>query len=189
MRGEELERRAKAIWPDAEAQVEVSIPIPGISKPILGHLDLWIPSLCAIVDFKTAGSFKMGLLAEGKEGAGEDYEMQLHAYRHGVAAKAGIKAIEGIMGLLVFESKDSDARKGVHAGQLVEVEVPYSAELEERFQQRMMALGAMLKAKEIGALDPALIEGMPKDHWRCRMSKDKRPLYCSIGPITGRCHQ
>ena len=195
-RGARLAEVAKSIWPDAECELEIAVPIPGHERPMLGHLDLWIPSLRTIVDFKTAGGFKMGLLVTGAEAAGEDYEMQLQAYRHGIGNKA--VAIEGgrlrqarpedLRCLLVFEAKDSDARKGVTAGQLVEVEVPHTEELEARFQARMKAIGEMLTAHNSGTLDPKAIPGMPdpKKFWRCKV-KDGRPLYCSIGPDVGQC--
>jgi hypothetical protein len=201
-RGAALEAVAKRCWPDAVLQLEVTIPIPGVERPMLGHLDLWIPSLRTIVDFKTAGGFKMGLLATGAEGAGEDYELQLQAYRHGVARNAsvfvtaedgtehlvhGFLAPEAIRCLLVFEAKDSDARKGVTAGQLVELEVPHTPELEARFQSRLAALSVMLQVHAAGRLDPKIIPGMPAKHWRCKTAKDGRPLYCSIGPTVGEC--
>lgn len=187
-RGARLAEVAKTIWPDAVCELEVEVPIPGVARPMRGHLDLWIPSERLIVDFKTAGGFKMGLLVSGEEAAGEDYEMQLQAYRHGVdRIIGGDPALHQIRCLLVFEAKDSDARKGVTAGQLVEVEVPHTAELEARFQARMKALGEMLTAANSGQLDPKTIPGMPAKHWRCRTDKSGRPLYCSIGPTVGQC--
>lgn len=195
-RGAELARRAKKIWPDAEMELEVSIPLPGTTYSMRGHLDLWIPSLRTIVDFKTAGGFKMGLLAQGKEGAGEDYEMQLQAYRHGIIMEA-VNDPEphnwrvfpaDIRCVLVFESKDSDARNGVTAGQLIEVEVPHTEELESRFQIRLQAIADILKARDAGTLDPKSVPGMPNPsgHWRCR-ERDGRSLYCSVGRTAGEC--
>ena len=207
-RGAALAAASKAVWPDAVTcncgttdweckpgcASELQVGIPGLDRPMLGHLDLWIPSLSTIVDFKTAGGFKMGLLAAGEEGAGEDYEMQLQAYRHGVSLSYFTKfdgalslPVEAIRCVLVFEAKDSDARKGVTAGQLVEVEVPHTPELEARFQARLASLAAMLHAHEVGLLDPKTVPGMPAKHWRCRTAKDGRPLYCSIGPTVGQC--
>jgi len=191
-RGAKLAEMAKRIWPDAETEMEVSIPIPGVDRPMVGHLDLWIPSERTIIDFKTAGAFKMGLLAKGEEGVGEDYEMQVQAYRHGIVIEdnweLGDLDIADVRCVLIFEAKDSDARKGVTAGQLVEVEVPHTEELEARFQARMKALGDMLSAHADGKLDPKSLPGMPdpSKHWRCSM-KDGRPRYCSIGPRVGQC--
>lgn len=203
-RGAELARRAKAIWPDAECELEVSIPLPNSPHVMLGHLDLWIPSLRTIIDFKTAGGFKMGLLAQGKVGAGEDYEMQLQAYRHGVLHRAwefslisspgetyhGIYDARSIRCLLIFEAKDSDARNGVTAGMLHEVEVPHTAELEARFQQRMSALAAILRDRDAGTLDPTSAPGVwgTKGDWRCKQDRTTgRPLYCKVGPEVGKC--
>lgn len=198
-RGAELARRAKEIWPDAELELEVSIPIPGTDEFMRGHLDLWIPSLRTIVDFKTSGSFKMGLLVGGQEGAGDDYEMQLQAYRHGISSAATLHWVDmvhqpmtaaepsDIKCFLVFEGKDSDARKGITAGQLFELEVPHTEELEARFQARMRAIGEILNAKAAGTLDPTKFPGMPPKHWKCSVAKDGTPKYCSIGPTIGRC--
>lgn len=201
-RGEELERRAKEIWPDAETQVKVEIPVPWGTMP--GTVDLWIPSLSTIVDFKTAGAYSMGLIVAGEKEE-EGYALQLNAYRHGLAARHGVysnylpgttyKGIDLSNGyirtVLVYEAKDSDARKGVTAGMLHEVEIPYTAELEQRYQKRLLDISLMLDMSKNGILDPTLIAGMPKDskgkeHWKCRM-KDGKPLYCSIGTIRGKC--
>ena len=189
-RGAKLAEVAKSVWPDAEAELEVRIELPDYPVPMLGHLDVWIPSERTIIDFKTAGAFKMGLLNEGgKEGAGEDYELQLQAYRHGVfwgQMSGGI--LSSIRCLLIFEAKDSDARKGVEAGQLAEVEVPYTEELEARYRARLEALVSILKARDAKTLEPTSVQGMPdpSKHWRCRM-KGGVSRYCSIGPILGKC--
>lgn len=193
-RGAELARRAKEIWPDAELELEVEVPLPDTSYRMRGHLDLWIPSLRTIVDFKTAGGFKMGLLAKGTEGAGEDYELQLQAYRHGIVDRTepwafqGVAQLQDIRCVLVFEAKDSDARNGVTAGQLIEVEVPHTDELEQRFQTRLRALADILRQRDSGTLDPKSYPGMPNPsgHWRCK-EKDGRSLYCSIGRKVGEC--
>jgi hypothetical protein len=196
-RGIELAKRAKMIWPDAEVELEISVPIPGTNEVMLGHLDLWIPSLRTIVDFKTSGSFKMGLLVGGQEGAGEDYEMQLQAYRHGIWNRSTGTSQDGSMlafdvrpirCILVFEGKDSDARKGITAGQLFELEVPHTEELEARFRARMAAIGEIVKAERAGSLDPTKFEGKPKGHWKCSVDKKTgQPKYCAIGPEAGRC--
>ena len=186
-RGEELERRCKLIWPDAEAQVAVQIPVPWGSMP--GTVDLWIPSLRAIVDFKTAGAYSMGLIVAGEK-EDEGYALQLNAYRHGINARwQTLCSLGETRTVLVYEAKDSDARKGVTAGMLHEVEIPYTAELEARYQARLKEIGLLLSLGK--DLDPTLIAGMPsekgKPHWRCRLSKDNKPLYCSVGPIRGSC--
>ena len=218
-RGEELERRCKLIWPEAETQVAVQIPVPWGQMP--GTVDLWIPSLRAIVDFKTAGAYSMGLIVAGEK-EDEGYALQLNAYRHGIAAKRPQKAKPGISAaasammdfiesaspyelvgnnlcaglepqdirtILVYEAKDSDARKGVTAGMLHEVEIPYTAELEAKYQARLKEIALLLQLGK--DLDPTLIAGMPpekgKPHWRCRLSEDNKPLYCSVGPIRGKC--
>ena len=193
-RGEELERRCKLIWPDAETQVKVQIPTPWGSMP--GTVDLWIPSLRTIVDFKTAGAYSMGLIVAGEK-EDEGYALQLNAYRHGIAHKESFGVPNSpelfsagkIRTVLVYEAKDSDARKGVTAGMLHEVEIPYTSELETKYQARLKEISLLL---QIGKdLDPTLIAGMPpekgKPHWRCRLSKDNKPLYCSVGPIRGQC--
>jgi hypothetical protein len=212
-RGAELARRAKAIWPDAvicncpapnwqcepQCATTVSVLVPGTAEAMSGHFDVWIPSLRTIVDFKTAGGFKMGLLAGGQEGAGEDYEMQLQAYRHGISGsltrdvsmpddtlKMRPLWTHEIRCVLVFEGKDSDARKGITAGQFIELEVPHTEALEARFQARMKAIGELANARAAGTLEPTTIPGMQKGHWRCK-EKDGVPLYCSIGPKIGKC--
>ena len=200
-RGAELARRAKEIWPDAELELEVQVPLPDSPYVMFGHVDLWIPSLRTIVDFKTAGGFKMGLLAQGKEGAGEDYEMQLQAYRWGIveADRADWKGEpfedepplgpEDIRCVLVFEAKDSDARNGVTAGMLHELDVPHTAELEERFQQRLRALAAILRDRDEGKLDPTSapgVYGIKGKDWRCK-ERGGVALYCKIGPELGKC--
>lgn len=188
-RGARLAEHAKAIWPDAVCELEVSIELPEYPVAMLGHLDVWIPSERTIIDFKTAGAFKMGLLAEGKEGAGEDYELQLQAYRHGVLLGVEPEELPTIRCLLIFEAKDSDARKGVEAGQLVEVEVPHTEELELRYQDRLKALVSILKARDAKALEPTSVQGMPKGHWKCKQDDQGRPRYCAIGPVLGKCHK
>ena len=193
-RGEELERRCKAIWPDAETQVELSIPAPwGTMK---GSVDLWIPSLRTIVDFKTAGAFSMGLIVSGEK-EDEGYALQLNAYRHGIhelmmwTEPNRLEPHRVARTILVYEAKDSDARKGVTAGMLHEVEIPYTEDLEHRYQLRLATLDALMRAHGAGVLNPLDVPGMPKDakgneSWRCRM-KDGKPLYCSIGTIRGSC--
>jgi hypothetical protein len=196
-RGEALERIAKDCWPNAEVQVPLQIPWPG--GFMAGTCDLWIPSLRTIVDFKTAGAFTMGLLLEGSErGADEGYALQLNAYRHGIFEARRLSnnikpalSFGDIRTVLVYEAKDSDARKGITGGMLVEQEVPYSAELEERYQTRLAALHELMQAHEQELLNPLVVPGMPRDekgreHWKCRM-KNLKPLYCSIGTIQGQC--
>lgn len=194
-RGEELERRCKPIWPDAETQLEVQVPVPWGAMP--GTVDLWIPSKRTIVDFKTAGAYTMGLLLAGEK-EDEGYALQLNAYRWGIQNRVSLGGLDdccppisSIRTVLVYEAKDSDARKGVEAGMLVEQEILYTPELEARYQTRLQELAALLAAHAQGTLDPLTVPGMPHDakgnpHWRCRM-KDGKPRYCSIGPIQGQC--
>lgn len=194
-RGEALEALAKTCWPDAEVQVPVKIPTPWGSMP--GTVDLWIPTLRTIVDFKTAGTYSMGLVVAGEK-QDEGYALQLNSYRHGIyfawrdaMALHGIE-ISDIRTVLVYEAKDSDARKGVTAGMLHEVEIPYTAALEEAYSSRLQQWKTLLEAQRSGSLDPLSVEGMPKDakgkpHWKCRCSPDGRPLYCSVGPVRGSC--
>jgi len=198
-RGEMLELHCKAIWPDAEVQVPLKIPWPGGFME--GTCDLWIPSLRTIVDFKTAGAYTMGLLLAGEK-EDEGYALQLNGYRHGVLHRLGWsqapkipcdwKGPDGIRTILVYEAKDSDARKGVTAGMLVEQEISYTEELETRYQFRLTALHALIEDHKRGALNPFSVPSMPRDskgnpHWKCKLSKTGRPLYCSIGPINGQC--
>jgi hypothetical protein len=163
-----------------------------------GTVDLWIPSLLTVVDWKTVSVFGFSNL--DVEGVSFDYQMQIHAYRHGIFAAdppcthpdlpgmtkclstLGVRR-QDIRAVLVYEAKDSDARKGVKAGQLKEMEVPYTDELEARYQARLEALHG-LKGR-----DPFSVDGLPKDHWKCRTEKDGRPKYCPIGPVRGKCHQ
>jgi hypothetical protein len=187
-RGEELERRAKTCWPDAETQVAVQVPTPWGSMP--GTVDLWIPSLRTIVDFKTAGAYSMGLVVSGEK-EDEGYALQLNAYRHGIQAKqTGLPALHEIRTILVYEAKDSDLPgygkpKRFTAGMLHEVEVPYSPDLEERYQARLKEIALLLG----GNIKPEFVSGVygiKGQDWRCRM-KDGRPLYCSVGTIRGSC--
>ena len=183
-RGAELARRAQRIWECAEAEREVFIPTPW--GEMRGHIDLWLSDVKTIVDFKTAGAYSMGLVVSGEK-QDEGYALQLNAYRHGIHAMLGIPLAE-IRTVLVYEAKDSDARKGVTAGMLVEQEIPYSEGLEAAYGSRLNQI-AMLMQRD---LDPKIVGGMSKEngkpHWRCKLHKDgKTPLYCSIGPIRGNC--
>lgn len=195
-RGEALEALAKACWPDAEVQVPVSIPVPW--GQMEGTVDLWIPSLRTIVDFKTAGAYSMGLVVAGEK-QDEGYALQLNAYRHGIwqtmngLACIGDAQPADIRTVLVYEAKDSDARKGVTAGMLHEVEIPYTAALEEAYSSRLQSWKALLEAQRSGTLQPLDVKGVfgdgekGKPNWRCRCGPEGRPLYCSIGPVRGSC--
>lgn len=194
-RGARLEELAKDIWPDARTQVPIRLPLYESAASavadspdgfIEGTADLWIPSQKLVVDFKTIGSFGAGLLAG--EGPSEEYKLQLHAYRAGIGAAECI-APATINAVLVYEAKDSDARKGVKAGSLIECEVPWTQELEERFQIRLSLVARMLSLKRLGQLDPTKFEGLPKTHWKCRNGSDGQPLYCPVGSKDGGCHQ
>lgn len=184
-RGVRLEEIAKKIWPDAETQVPVSIPVPWGTME--GTVDLWIPSLWTVVDWKTVSVFGFANLEV--EGVSEDYQLQVHAYRHGIATKEtehnGWCKIDpsAVSAVLVYEAKDSDARKGVRAGELKEREVPFTEELEGRYRARLEALSA-LKGQ-----DPFSVPGLPKDHWKCRNDAKGVPRYCPIGSRRGKCHE
>lgn len=198
-RGARLEEIAREIWPDAETQVPVSIPVPWGTME--GTVDLWIPSLLTVVDWKTVSVF--GFANLDVEGVSEDYQLQIHAYRHGInqwtpagddyRKKLGMPqdwACEKIRAVLVYEAKDSDARKGVRAGQLKEREVPFTDQLEERYANRLRHLANLRAQRDLGTLDPFLVPGLPSDHWKCRLEKDGlTPRYCAVGPIKGRCHE
>ena len=205
-RGAALEEIAKA-WPFAQTQVEVIIDLgfdeaeaAEVLMPIAmpGHLDLWLPAERTIVDFKTSGVFGFSMEYDG------GYDLQLQAYRHGIVnmdvsfphwSEGGVGAefhdLSDIRCVLVYECKDSDARKGVRAGALKEVEVPHTEELEERYQRRLKEIRDMLLLKARGQLDPTLVAGMPrengKEHWKCKM-RDGMPMYCSIGTVRGKCN-
>jgi hypothetical protein len=90
--------------------------------------------------------------------------------------------------LVIYECKDSDARKGIQAGQLIEIEVPYTDELEKRYRARLKEIELLMDLKEQGTLDPTLIGGLPKSHWRCRMNDEGLPKYCRVGSKRGHCH-
>jgi len=221
-RGEQLERACKEIWPDAQSQVAIEIPLGNFK--LQGTCDLWIPSLHTIVDFKTIGSFGAGLLAQKRcavcmgngyldverepwkvtciecrgsgitGGVSEEYQLQVHAYRWGLAFHAGYSVLSSCPGpetircLIVYEAKDSDARKGIEAGKLIELEVPWTLALEKRYQERLLAIEGLLIRKAQGNLDPLQVPGLPKDHWKCRTHADGRPKYCPVGPKRGQCH-
>lgn len=193
-RGAALEEIAKS-WPFAQTQVEVAIDLqwdcfvpPECPSGMFGTLDLWLPSERTIVDFKTSGVFGFSMDYDGA------YDLQLQAYRHGifdrplVKESLGFTSLDAIRCVLIYESKDSDARKGVRAGQLKEVEVPHTKELEERYQARLKAIRDMLLLKARGALDPSLVVGVQDtaQKWRCN-ERDGKPLYCSIGKLRGQC--
>lgn len=200
-RGEALEAVAKAVWPDARSQVPIRIPLG--KYELRGTLDLWIPSLRTIVDFKTVGAYGATLL--GKEGPSEEYQIQVHAYRDGLASASALLGceLEGgaelIRCVIVYEAKDSDSasnfgkpvagRTPVKAGQLIECEVPWTEELEKRYQARLMAAEGLLIRKEQGSLNPYDVKGLDKGHWKCRSDKDGKSLYCPVGAIKGRCHE
>jgi len=188
-RGEALEEACKAIWPDARTQVAVRIPCGKFT--IEGTCDLWIPSLRTVVDFKTQAVFGFGLLDE--EGVSLDYKLQVHAYRMGMVSAEGWPP-SAVRCVLVYEAKDSDARKGIKGQQLKELEVPYTDELQAEYEERMMALERMLLLNEMGQLDPKAWPELPLDSkgkksWKCRMDeKTGRSLYCPVGQIRGGCY-
>ena len=182
-RGERLEELCKDIWPDARTQVPVRI-MAG-KHEIKGTADLWLPSKRLVVDFKTAGSYSAGLLSS--EGPSADYQLQVHAYRMGIAEAETIAPMM-VTCLIVYEAKDSDARRGVKAGQLIECPVPWDSGLVERYEARLAELAKLMDLKESRKLDPFEVDGLPKNHWKCRNGADGQPLYCSIGSKQGRCH-
>jgi hypothetical protein len=204
-RGQELGQRLKTAFSDAvicdcdsanwecapECATTIQIPTPWGNMS--GHFDAWVPSLRTIVDFKTAGNYSMGKVLGGEED--ERYALQLNAYRHGIMEKYEpvISLYADIRTILVYEAKDSDARKGVAAGMLHEVEVPYTPALEEAYQAKLKAWAILLDLKRNGSLQPLDISGVfnegkgGKPHWRCSMDKEGKPKYCSIGPIRGQC--
>lgn len=176
-RGEALEAACRELWPDAQSQVPIRIPIGQFE--IRGTCDLWIPSLRTVVDFKTQATFGFGLL--DTEGVSEEYKLQVHAYRDAIAidGKAGIRAV------LVYEAKDSDARKGIRAQQLKELEVPWTQELEGRYQTRLREIEGMLIRKEQGTLVPKDYPELPlgangRQSWKCK--------FCSVGVERGECY-
>ena len=182
-RGEALEAACKEIWPDAQSQVPVRIPLGKFE--LRGTADLWIPSIRTVVDFKTQATFGFALL--DTEGVSEEYALQIHAYRHGIDLGGDwASSAKDIRALVVYEAKDSDARKGIKAQSLKELEVPWTEELEERYQRRLMDLEGLLIRKEQGILDPTTIPELPRDakgykSWRCR--------WCSIGEERGGCYK
>lgn len=198
-RGARLEELAKRVWPDAQSQVPVRVPLGRFA--LTGTLDLWIPSLRTVVDFKTIGAYGATLL--GKEGPSEEYKIQVHAYRDGLA-QTSICLASGsgsplIRCVIVYEAKDSDSasqfgkpvagRVPVKAGQLIECEVPWTEELEERYQARLRDAEGLLIRHEQGNLDPYAVPGYEKGHWKCKADTTGKPLYCPVGAIKGRCHE
>lgn len=179
-RGARLEEIAKELWPDARTQLPISIPL-GKFK-LNGTVDLWIPSLRTVVDFKTIGSFGAGLLSS--EGVSEEYALQVHAYRD--ALMPDPKPLVPFRCIVMYEAKDSDARKGVKAGQLIEMEVPWTEELETKYQNRLRELEGMLIRREQGNLDPTAYNELPlepngKKSWKCK--------FCSVGEERGGCYK
>ena len=183
-RGARLEELSKDIWPDAKSQVPVRL-MAGPHE-IKGTADLWIPSLRLVVDFKTTAAYGAGLLST--EGASADYQLQIHAYRRAIGDAECI-APAAINAVIVYECKDSDARKGVKAGGLVEVEVPWTRELDVNLDTRLGEIERLLTLKGLGQLDPLSVQGLPRTNWKCRSDKDGNPLYCPVGSKLGRCHE
>ena len=198
-RGEALERACKEIWPDAQSQVPVRIPLGKFT--LTGTCDLWIPSLRTVVDFKTVGSFGAKML--DKESASEEYKLQMHAYREGIARMLGLEplpisglkaATSGIRCVLVYEAKDSPMygysdptplTERIRGGTLMELEVPWTDELEERYQARLREIEGLLIRREQGTLDPTKVPELPLGpkggkSWKCK--------YCSVGESRGGCY-
>jgi hypothetical protein len=186
-RGDALEAAAKEIWPDAVSQVPLH---PKVGKFELGQttVDLWIPSLKTVVDFKTSGAYGFGLL--DTEGVSMDYQLQVHAYRDWLAMRDGV-APSSLNCLLIYEAKDSDARKGVRAGSLRGISVPWTEELEFEYTERLAAIQVMLEHREQGTLKPHSYPELPlveygikkkvmKHSWKCK--------FCSIGEVRGGCY-
>lgn len=176
-RGEALERACKEIWPDAESQVPIQIPVGKYTMH--GTCDLWIPSLRTVVDFKTQAVYGFTLLDQ--EGPSLDYQLQIHAYRHGIGSY-----LRSIKCIIIYEAKDSDVRKGVKGQELKEVEVPWSDELEETYQGRLRMLELMLRQRETNTLNPSAYPELPvgkngQHSWKCR--------FCSIGEERGSCYK
>lgn len=191
-RGLALETACKALWGDCQTQVPVTLQAGKYA--LEGSCDVWIPSLRLVVDFKTIGGYGAGMLSS--EGVSDEYKLQVHAYRHGMErrllaiqdASVETPPAELIRCLVVYECKDSDARKGIQAGGLIELEVTYSDDLEKDYQARLAVIAHLLDAKEQGTLDPKAVPGLPKSHWRCRLDGAGHPRYCSVGPKRGECH-
>lgn len=187
-RGEALEKAAKAIWPDAQSQVPVRIPCG--KHTLEGTCDLWIPSERTVVDFKTQATFGFGLL--DSEGASIEYRLQVHAYRAGMTQGVMGWDVGAVRAVIVYEAKDSDARKQIKAQELKAIEVPWTEELEATYQKRLKEIALLLDLKGDGTLDPTLVAGLAmtngKRHWKCREEGGKG-LYCAVGPTQGRCFE
>lgn len=181
-RGEALEAACRMIWPDAQSQVPIRIPIGRFE--IRGTCDLWVPSIRTVVDFKTQSMFGFGLL--DTEGVSEEYQLQVHAYRDAIGRELCERGEnQPIRAVLVYEAKDSDARKGIKAQALKELEVPWTEELEEKYQQRLALIEGMLIRKEQNAL-------VPKDYPELPLNKNGtksfKCRYCSVGLDRGGCY-
>lgn len=182
-RGEALERACKEIWPDAQSQVPVRIPMGRFV--LAGTADLWIPSIRTVVDFKTQATFGFALL--DTEGVSEEYALQIHAYRHGIDLGGDwARSVRDIRAVVIYEAKDSDARKGIKAQSLKELEVPWTEDLEARYQKRLMDLEGLLIRKEQGTLDPTTIPELPRDS---KGYKSRKCKFCSIGEERGGCYK
>lgn len=183
-RGERLEEVSRLIWHDSRTQVPVSMRFgPGEKWKIEGTLDLWIPDLDgrpAVVDFKTQATFGFGLLDQ--EGVIETYALQIHAYRRmaGVLAFCRNVPRESVRAFVVYEAKDSDARKGIKDAKLKELEVPWTDELDAKFLSRLAEVAEIMESHQQIRLDPKKVpEGYVKGAWQCR--------HCSIGEERGGC--
>jgi len=183
-RGEALEAACKEIWPDAQSQVPIRIPLGKFE--MTGTCDLWIPSLRTVVDFKTQATFGFGLL--DTEGVSEEYQLQIHAYRDGMSKHAAGESllVREYRCVLIYEAKDSDARKGIKAQELKELEVPWSQELEDRYQKRLREIEGMLIRQEQETLDPREYKELPLGpkggkSWKCR--------FCNVGEERGECYR
>jgi hypothetical protein len=98
-------------------------------------------------------------------------------------------SVKDIMGLVVYEAKDSDGRKGVRGGQIKAIEVPWDPELEEKYQERLRAMEAMLSLHAIDeSFDPKLYSPLPLERKGKKMVKSWRCRFCSVGEERGECY-
>ena len=62
--------------------------------------------------------------------------------------------------------------------------MPWTEELEERYQTRLREIEGLLLRREMGTLDPTKVPELPlvngKESWKCR--------YCAVGKARGQCY-
>ena len=127
-----------------------------------------------LLDWKTAGSYGFVLQTE-KDGPSEEYVAQLDTYAWAWEIQTGQRPRVA----LIFESQDSDARKGIVGGELraVELEPEHTMHVGRLARERMTAVLRAWRRGETFTVKPTVPGPSPQAgnlDWRC--------CYCDVGP-------